>query len=82
MGSIPKRVGWKKKLEPFAQAYVKMEESISEGVGLKTDKELKSLIVAAKLPTSSNCWYATYHVAEIVTEEALRALYQRRKAKK
>ncbi len=70
---------WKKKLEPFAQAWAKMEESISAGLDAKSDKELKSLIKATQRPTSTNCWYAIYHVAEIVNEEAQRHLYQRRK---
>ena len=73
---------WKKRLEPFAQVYAKMEESISVGVGLKTDKELKSLIAAAKLPTSSNCWYATYHIAEVVDSEARWVLDMRQRARR
>ncbi len=70
---------WKKKLEPFAQMWGKMEESISAGLDAKSDKELRSLIKATQRPTSMNCWYAMYHVAEIVNEEAQRLLYQRRK---
>ncbi len=74
-------VMWKKKLEPFAQAWAKMEDSISVGLDAKSDKELKSLIKATQRPTSSNCWYAIYHVAEIVNEEAQRVLYRRKAAK-
>ena len=72
---------WKQKLEPFAQMWGKMEESIPVGLGLKSDKELKSLIAAAKRPTSMNCWYATYHIAEIVGREARWVLEVRRKAR-
>ncbi len=61
---------WKTQLHPFAQLWDRMERSIPVGLGLKSDKELESLIRAASRPTSANCWYATYHVAEIVAREA------------
>lgn len=60
-------------LRPFAEIYARL----SERIGNASDARLRELAEAVDKPTSTNCWWATKQVADIM-KPMIAAEYGRR----
>jgi hypothetical protein len=56
---------WKDLLEPHAQQLYDLTRPLTQ----MSDEGLAELLAATDKVTSSNCWYATYHVAHLLGPE-------------
>lgn len=64
---------FKQLLEPYAQKYADMTDFRE-----LTDEQLAELQEAVFKPTSTNCWYATFHAAQILRGPLMAEIENRR----
>lgn len=76
---MPRRPNWKTRLEPFAQKLAAMQNDIAAMLSSQDDKEIKKIISACRRPTETNCWWATFRIADTVKTEAEVILHRRRR---
>lgn len=74
---------WRKRLDPWAREYSAFLTRLNIHVASLNDKELEQLEAATHTPTTTNCWFAVYHVAPIVRDavKSEQILRQRRAEK-
>lgn len=65
--------GWNKVLRPYAENYA----AITGGIWELSIKELQRLRSACKKPNQTNCWWATFNVAQMILPEVERALREK-----
>lgn len=70
---------FKTRLDPWAQRWWSLSRDIETWLMESTDDELDSIERDAASPTSTNCWFATFHVAQQI-RHAITAERYRRKA--
>lgn len=66
---------FKKLLQPFADDYANLEHRIRERVAGMDRGALVALESAAKKPTATNVWWATYRVAPMVRDAVREQLH-------
>lgn len=69
---------WKQTLMPFADKYAELLSDIELECRSLDDETLATLEQQASMPTQTNCWWATYHVAHLVKHEAEAEIYRRK----
>jgi hypothetical protein len=67
---IETKVQFTKNLEPFGELLQKMYEDAREILLNKSDEELQQIIEDTKQCKENNCWWAIYHMREVVAYEA------------
>lgn len=64
---------WKKLLKPFANLAYEMFKNIQK----MEDEQLLALRIACDQPTSTNCWFCTYHATQLIKGEVDREISRR-----
>lgn len=60
---------WKALLEPFGYARYEFQNAIQAMIREKTDDELAALLAGTFNVNTTNCWFATYDVAPMLSLE-------------
>jgi hypothetical protein len=61
---------FQKNIKPFGDLLQTMYEQSREILLSKTDNELNQIITDTEHLTETNCWWASYHMIEVVAYEA------------
>lgn len=68
---------WREILDPIAHVYCDLVNTIEDYVAGLPDQVLDDHLAAAQSMTTTNCWWASYHVAPLLLEAVTREQFLR-----
>jgi hypothetical protein len=72
---------WEATLRPFANRLAALDREIDDAVKKASRAKLVRMVEACRRATTSNCWWATFQVRDMVSSAAAREIRNRDRAK-